>query len=85
VAGEENGGAGVMLVPKVTGSEDFSYFQRLVPGLFFFIGSTAPGIDPAHAPSNHSPLYAVDENCLLPGLRALTHLACDFLEAQPRA
>jgi metal-dependent amidase/aminoacylase/carboxypeptidase family protein len=64
----------------VTGSEDFSFFQRLVPGLFFFIGVTAPGINPAKAPSNHSPRFAVDEKALLLGLRALTHVACDFLE-----
>jgi amidohydrolase len=82
VAGTAAGGAGVLLVPKVTGSEDFSFFQRIVPGLFFFVGSTAPGIDPAHAPSNHSPRFAVDEACLLPGLRALSHMTCDFLEAQ---
>jgi amidohydrolase len=82
VAGAATGGAGVLLVPKVTGSEDFSFFQRIVPGLFFFVGATAPGIDPAHAPSNHSPRFAVDEDCFLPGLRALAHLTCDFLEAQ---
>jgi amidohydrolase len=74
------GAEGLQLVPKVTGSEDFSFFQRLVPGLFFFIGVTAPGIDPAKAPSNHSPRFAVDERAFLLGLRALTHVTCDFLE-----
>lgn len=71
----------VLLVPKVTGSEDFSYFQRLVPGLFYFVGVTANGIDPAKAPSNHSPHFAVDERGLAVGLRTLTHLACDYLES----
>ena len=33
VAGEH----AVELVPKVTGSEDFSFYQRLVPGLFYFV------------------------------------------------
>ena len=85
VGGTAAGGAGVLLVPKVTGSEDFSFFQRLVPGLFFFVGATAAGIDPAQAPSNHSPKFAVDEAALLPGLRALAHLTCDFLEANAQA
>jgi amidohydrolase len=76
-------GTGLQLVPKVTGSEDFSFFQRLVPGLFFFIGVTAPGINPAKAPSNHSPRFAVDERAFLMGLRALTHLTCDYLESNP--
>jgi len=72
----------VQLVPKVTGSEDFSYFQRLIPGLFFFVGVTRPEIDPAKAPSNHSPRFAVDESALLLGVRALAHLSCDFLASR---
>ena len=42
---------------------------------------TAEGIDPAKAPSNHSPHFAVDERGLELGLRTLTHLACDYLES----
>jgi amidohydrolase len=74
-------GAGLQLVPKVTGSEDFSYFQRLVPGLFFFVGVTPPGTDPATAPSNHSPRFFADERSLLIGVRSLAHLAVDYLAA----
>jgi len=79
VAGAEH----VQLVPKITGSEDFSYFQRLVPGLFYFVGVTPPAENPAKAPANHSPRFHVDERALLLGLRTLTHLAVDFLEASP--
>ena len=71
----------VLLVPKVTGSEDFSFFQRVVPGLFIFIGVTAPGLDPKLAPPNHSPRFAADDAGLLLGVRTLAHLACDYLEA----
>jgi len=71
----------VQLIPKVTGSEDFSYFQKLVPGLFFFVGVTRPEVDPAKAPPNHSPRFHVDERALLLGVRSLAHLACDFLES----
>ena len=70
-----------MLVPKVMGSEDFSFFQRLVPGVFFFVGVTPHGTDPATAAPNHSPRFFVDESGLLLGVRALAHLACDFLES----
>ena len=70
----------VMLVPKVTGSEDFSFFQQLVPGLFIFIGVTPAGTDPNTAAPNHSPRFYVDERSLVLGVRALAHLACDFLE-----
>jgi amidohydrolase len=75
VAGAEQ----VDLVPKVTGAEDFSFFQRLVPGLFFFVGVVEPGLDPVRAAPNHSPRFKVDESALLLGLRALAQLSCDFL------
>ncbi|HVQ05206.1 MAG TPA: amidohydrolase [Burkholderiaceae bacterium] len=71
----------VQYVPKVTGSEDFSYFQQLVPGLFFFVGATRPDLDPSKAPANHSPRFHVDERALLLGVRALSHLTCDWLAA----
>jgi len=74
-------GAGLNLVPKVTGSEDFSFFQRVVPGLFVFIGVTPPDADPKQAAPNHSPRFYVDEAGLLLGVRTLAHLACDYLEA----
>jgi metal-dependent amidase/aminoacylase/carboxypeptidase family protein len=70
----------VMLVPKVTGSEDFSLFQQLVPGLFFFVGVTPAGTDPSQAAPNHSPRFYADEASLLMGVRALAHVAVDFLE-----
>jgi amidohydrolase len=75
----------VHLVPKVMGSEDFSFFQRVVPGLFFFVGVTPEGTPPTSAAPNHSPRFFVDERCLVPGVRALANLACDFLEAVPAA
>jgi amidohydrolase len=77
VAGPER----LLFVPKVTGSEDFSFFQRIVPGLFFFVGVTPSGTNLDKAAANHSPRFYVDESGLLLGVRALAQLACDFLEA----
>jgi amidohydrolase len=74
----------LLLVPKVTGAEDFSFFQKLIPGLFFFVGVTPPEIEPSKAPANHSPHFYVDESGLELGLRSLAHLACDYLEAAAR-
>ncbi len=82
---ERTAGAGqLMLVPKVMGSEDFSFFQQLVPGLFIFIGVVPPGTDPRTAAPNHSPRFFADERCLVNGVRALAQLACDYLESTTR-
>jgi amidohydrolase len=78
-------GAGLQVVDKVTGSEDFSFFQRVVPGLFVFIGVTPKDKDASKAAPNHSPRFYQDETALLLGVRTLAHLACDFLEAAPGA
>jgi amidohydrolase len=80
VAGAHN----VDHVAKVTGAEDFAYFQKLVPGVFFFVGVTDPATDPAKAFSNHSPKFQVDESGLLLGLRALAGVAVDWLEARAK-
>ncbi len=77
VAGENH----VHLVPKVMGSEDFSFFQRVSPGLFIFLGVVPPGTDHKTAAPNHSPRFFTDERCLVLGVRALANLACDFLES----
>ncbi len=65
--------------PPVTPSEDFSFFAKAAPGLFVFLGSTRKGADAAAAPTNHSPLYEVDEGVLPLGVRTLANLAVDFL------
>ncbi|HWK83645.1 MAG TPA: amidohydrolase [Caldimonas sp.] len=74
----------LLLVPKVTGSEDFSFFQRVVPGFFFFVGVTPTGADPEKVAPNHSPRFFVDEGGLVIGVRALANLACDYLESASR-
>jgi amidohydrolase len=71
----------VQLVDKVTGSEDFSFFQKVVPGVFYFVGVTPPDVDLAEAYSNHSPKFVVDESALVLGLRSLAQVACDYLES----
>ena len=81
VAGEPQ----VQLVPKVMGSEDFSFFQRVVPGLFIFLGVVPPGTATQDAAPNHSPRFFVDERSLVLGVRAMAQLACDHLDSQAAA
>jgi len=78
------GPGNVNVVDKVCGAEDFSFFQKVVPGFFFFVGCTPPDRDARTAAPNHSPRFYVDENCLKPGLRGLATLALDWLSANSR-
>ena len=71
----------VVEMPLITGAEDFSWYAKEVPALFFFVGSTPPGIDPLTAPSNHSPLFKMDESALDLGLRAMLQASLDYLES----
>jgi amidohydrolase len=67
----------------ITGAEDFTYFQKQAPGLFFFLGITPPE-QAGRAPANHSPLFFVDEKALPTGVRALANLAVDYLSGGAR-
>jgi amidohydrolase len=78
VGGNEN----VRVVNPVLGAEDFSVFQQNVPGLFFWVGTRPKNQTPEQAPSNHSPLFYVDESGLALGVRALAHVAVEFLEGR---
>jgi hippurate hydrolase len=48
----------------VSGSEDFSRVLDAVSGAFLTLGACAPGLDPASAPMNHSPLARFDDAVL---------------------
>ena len=62
---------------KITGAEDFSYFQQQVPGLFLLLGVT-PKAEVGKAAQNHSPKFFVDETALITGVRTLVHLTLDY-------
>ncbi|MCA0899578.1 M20 family metallopeptidase [Microbulbifer agarilyticus] len=72
----------VMVIPKITGAEDFSFFANEIPGFYYFLGVTPKGTDPSTAASNHSPQFYVDESALKIGTRAITQLAIDYLDRQ---
>ena len=75
------GDANVNVVDKICGAEDFSFYQKAVPGFFFFVGCTPPDRDLATAAPNHSPRFYVDEACLKQGMKLLSALALDWLAA----
>lgn len=73
VAGADN----VVLRKATTGGEDFSYFQEIVPGFYFFLGGMTPGNTQAFP--HHTPDFIIDESGLLLGVKAFTQLTFDYL------
>ena len=75
VAGAEN----VKIMKATTGGEDFSYFQEVVPGIYFFLGGMSPGEESKGAFPHHTPDFMIDESGMLLGVRAFTQLTLDYL------
>lgn len=73
VAGSEN----VVLRKAVTGGEDFSYFQEVVPGFYFFLGGMTKGETEVFP--HHTPDFFIDESGLLLGVKAFTQITFDYL------
>jgi amidohydrolase len=65
----------------LTVGEDFAYIARAVPSVYWWVGITPAGSDPAAAPDNHSEMFFVDEAGMQVGLRSLLHVAVDFLQS----
>jgi amidohydrolase len=74
----------VIEVPRGTGYDDFSFFSREVPGVYFSVGITAPGAAAMRVAPNHSPRFQIDESGLSTGLRALLHVSFDYLAGTAR-
>jgi amidohydrolase len=47
--------------------------------MFFFLGVTPKGADPATVAPNHSPHFFADEAALVPGVEAMANVAADYL------
>ncbi len=77
VAGKEK----VSLAPKAGAAEDFSFYQQQIPGFFYYIGVTDADVPVDKAPSNHSPLFKVDESGLVTGAESMAALTVAYLNS----
>ncbi|MCB4797564.1 amidohydrolase [Neotamlana laminarinivorans] len=75
VAGESN----VLLTKAVTGAEDFSFFAKEVPGLYFFLGGKPVDVPSEKAAPHHTPDFYIDESGLLLGVKTFIELTFDYL------
>jgi len=67
----------VELVKATTGGEDFSFFQEVVPGFYFFLGGQPLGT--TEAAPHHTPDFFIDESGMLLGVKVMSQLALDYL------
>ncbi|HKP72729.1 MAG TPA: amidohydrolase [Pyrinomonadaceae bacterium] len=76
VVGSENT---VALKPFMP-AEDFSYFQRVVPGFYFFlgVGNKSKGITAGW----HTANFDVDEESLVVGVKVMSNVLLDYLDRQ---
>jgi amidohydrolase len=75
-AGTDN----VQLRAPHTGAEDFSFFQKKVPGLYLNLGAMPKGKDPKTVPSHHTPDFYIDESSMKLGVNTLANLTLDYME-----
>ncbi|MCE2612251.1 amidohydrolase [Flavobacteriaceae bacterium D16] len=71
------GSGNVQSQKAVTGAEDFSYFQREIPGFYFVLGGMTPGSTEAYP--HHTPDFLIDDSGLILGVKALTEISLDYL------
>jgi amidohydrolase len=74
VLGKEN----IIASKPITGAEDFSLYQKVIPGFFWFLGggNEKIGITAAH----HTPEFNIDEAALVPGVKLAANQLLDYLE-----
>ena len=65
--------------PKFMASEDFSEFQKLVPGMYIVLGATPKGKTPATAAPNHNPAFDFDEGAMPVGAKTLAAMTLEYL------
>lgn len=77
------GDGNVVAIRPFMPAEDFSYFQKVVPGFYYFlgVGNRAKGITAGW----HTPEYDVDEESLVVGVKVMSNVLMDYLERHAQA
>ena len=76
------GAANTFEINAITGAEDFAFYQKEIPGFFFFLGAMPPDTDPAKVPSHHTPDFMIDETAFVTGVKAMLNVTVDYLFAK---
>jgi amidohydrolase len=74
VVGDDN----VLMMDPVMGGEDFAYFANEVPGMYYRLGVVKPGTTSGWV---HTPTFRADDACLEVGIRVMSSVLLDYLNA----
>jgi len=74
-----SGASNTKVINAITGAEDFAFYQKKVPGLFFFVGGMSPDQNPATVASHHTPDFMIDEQGFITGVKAMLNLTVDYM------
>jgi amidohydrolase len=69
----------VGIIPPKTGAEDFSFYAKEIPGLFFFLGGKPA--NKTDAAPHHTPDFYLDESSFKNGIKAFCYLVFDYADA----
>jgi len=72
----------VAKIQPQTVAEDFSRYGEVTSSLFVFLGSLPEGMDPATAPTNHSPFFTIHEPDMELGVRLFGQMVVEYLQSQ---
>jgi amidohydrolase len=62
------------------GAEDFSFYQKVIPGFFYFlgVGNKAKGV----TAMIHTPEFDIDEESLVVGVKVMSNVLLDYLDRE---
>ncbi len=66
----------------VTGAEDFSFFQKEVPGVYLWVGGKPLDVSEADSPAHHTPEFFVDDSGMKLGVKLLTNMTLDYMNME---
>ena len=74
------GDANIITPRPQMGAEDYSLYQKVIPGFFYFlgVGNQSKGI----TAMIHTPEFDADENSLVIGVKVMTNVLLDYLDGK---
>ena len=76
---EAAGADSVFEIKAITGAEDFSFFQKEVPGVYFFLGGKPLDVPVGESAPHHTPDFYIDESGMLLGVKTFIQMSLDYL------